>query len=758
MPDYGHPLRFGTFITPAATPPEAPVALAQASEQLGFDLVTFQDHPYQPAFLDTWTLLSWVAARTERIHVAANVHNLPLRPPAVLARAAASLDLLSGGRFALGLGSGAFADAAVAMGAPRLTPGEGVEALAEAIPLIRGLWDADERRPLRIEGEHYRLDGAKRGPAPAHEIPIWVGAYKPRMLRLVGRLTDGWMPSLSYLQPEALAEANAVIDAAAEAAGRDPREVVRMLNIGGRFADRNGGLLQGPSEQWVEQLLPLVVDDGMSTFILASDDPGMMQQFAEEVAPALRDAVAAERGTRGTETLTRLRSSAALAARRDGIAYDELPAELAENAVEPGDYDFARVRSGYLRGGSPGLVLRPRTVDEVVQAVAVAREHREVPLGVRSGGHGISGRSTNDGGLVLDVGALNTIEVIDEERRLVRVGPGARWHEVAAALAPYGWAISSGDFGGVGVGGLATAGGIGFFAREHGLTIDRVRAAELVLADGSIVRTDADTDPELFWGVRGAGANFGVVTAFEFEASEVGNVGWAQLAFDASDTAGFFERFGAAMEAAPRDVSGEIILGAPQGEQLYAQALLLVDSSDPDTILERLQPFADIAPLVNQSVTLAPYASVIAGASDPTHRGSGSPTFRGGLVEHLTPELSEELARMQHTGRVTFFQVRAVGGAVADVPEDATAYAHRSANFALSSLSRYPDWINEQWDALEQHLLGVYLSFEADPRGDRVERAFPPATLARLRGLKERIDPTGLFRDNFALIDGPPAA
>src|SRR5690606_21089086 len=188
--------------------------------------------------------------------------------------------------------------------------------------------------------------------------------------------------------------------------------------------------------------------------------------------------------------------------------------------------------------------------------VAVAREHREVPLGVRSGGHGISGRSTNDGGLVLDVGALNTIEVIDEERRLVRVGPGARWHEVAAALAPYGWAISSGDFGGVGVGGLATAGGIGFFAREHGLTIDRVRAAELVLADGSIVRTDADTDPELFWGVRGAGANFGVVTAFEFEASEVGNVGWAQLAFDASDTAGFFERFGAAMEAAPRDVSG----------------------------------------------------------------------------------------------------------------------------------------------------------------------------------------------------------
>src|SRR5690606_28086354 len=160
------------------------------------------------------------------------------------------------------------------------------------------------------------------------------------------------------------------------------------------------------------------------------------------------------------------------------------------------------------------------------QAVAVAREHRELPLGVRSAGHGISGRSTNDGGIVLDVGALDSIEVLDEQRRLVRVGPGARWQEVAAALQPHGWVITSGDYGGVGVGGLATAGGVGYFAREHGLTIDRMRAAELVLADGSVVRTDAQHDPELFWGVRGAGANLGVVTAFEFEAAEAGEVGW----------------------------------------------------------------------------------------------------------------------------------------------------------------------------------------------------------------------------------------
>ena len=160
MPDYGHDLLLGTFLTPTSTDPHQSVALAQASERAGLDLVTFQDHPYQPAFLDTWTLLSWVAASTDRVQVAGNVLNLPLRPPAVLVRAAASLDLLSGGRFALGLGSGAFWDAIVAMGSPRLTPGQGVDALDEAIDIVRGIWDTNERAPLRVHGTYHRVDGA----------------------------------------------------------------------------------------------------------------------------------------------------------------------------------------------------------------------------------------------------------------------------------------------------------------------------------------------------------------------------------------------------------------------------------------------------------------------------------------------------------------------------------------------------------------------------------------------------------------------
>jgi alkanesulfonate monooxygenase SsuD/methylene tetrahydromethanopterin reductase-like flavin-dependent oxidoreductase (luciferase family) len=282
MTDYGHDLRFGSFITPANAAPQQVVELARAAEGAGLDLATFQDHPYQPRFLDTWTLLSYVAARTERIHLSGNVLNLPLRPPAVLARAAASLDLLSDGRFDLGLGAGGFWDAIAAMGGRRLSPGQAVDALSEAIDVIRGVWDAGNRTPLRIDGTYYQVDGAKRGPAPAHPIGIWLGAYKPRMLRLIGRKADGWLPSLAYLESlEALAVSNAVIDEAATGAGRDPRAVRRLLNIGGQLG--------------AEQLATLALEYGVGDFILASDDPRALTAFGQQVAPAVRELVAAER-------------------------------------------------------------------------------------------------------------------------------------------------------------------------------------------------------------------------------------------------------------------------------------------------------------------------------------------------------------------------------------------------------------------------------------------------------------------------------
>lgn len=772
---YGRPLQFGTFITPANDPPEQPVRLAQFAEAVGFDLVTFQDHPYQPRFHDTWTLLTWVAAQTERVHLAHNVLNLPLqRTPVVLARAAASLDLLSGGRFELSVGAGGFVDAITAVGGPERTLGGHVDALAEAIPIIRSTWDADARDRFVVDGEHYRVDGAKRGPAPAHDIPIWIGALKPRMLRLIGRLGDGWLPSLAYLGPGEYARAAGTIDEAAARAGRDPGEIRRLLNVGGRFSPRGGGFLDGPPEQWVEQLLPLAVEDGVDTFILASDDPGTMQRFAEEVAPALRDAVAREIGwgadasggsdasgaTTAADAPTsgpagpaaRIRSTAQRARRRDGIDYDAVPASLEASAVEPGDATFARVRSTYLRGGDPGIVLRPTTAAQVADAVGFARAHRErgIPLAVRSGGHGISGRSTNDGGIVIDVSGLRAMTVLDEASRLVRLEPGARWKDVAAFLEPHGWALSSGDYGGVGVGGLATAGGIGWLVREHGLTIDHLRAVELVLADGSIVRASAAVEPDLFWAVRGAGSAIGIVTAFEFEVDEVGDVGWAQLTFDATDTAEFLQAWGDWIVDSPRDVTSFLMLGAPRpGQPTYAQVMAMIDRHDPDEVVARLQPLAAAAPLVGQDVRMTTYRAVISNAGDETHSGQGEPSARSTMIGRITPEFARDAARFLETGATYFFQFRAAGGAVHDVPAGATAFAHRDAEFSVVAFGTRAGGRDQRFDELiAPHGTGTYTSFDTTRGADATARAYPPATLERLRAIKARVDPGDLFRDN----------
>ncbi|MEO3777230.1 LLM class flavin-dependent oxidoreductase [Micromonospora sp. B11E3] len=331
MTDYGHELIFGGFLTPDAQHPEQVVARAKLCEQVGLDLATFQDHPYQPKFLDTWTLMSYLAAATSRIRLAGNVLNLPLRQPVVLARSVASLDLLTGGRVELGLGAGAFWEGIEAVGGRRLTPGQSVEALDEAIRVVREVWAADRRGGVRVDGAHYRVVGAKRGPAPAHDVGIWVGAYKPRMLRLVGRAADGWLPSLSYLPngPTDLPRLNAVVDEGAEAAGRDPRAVRRLLNVFGQFSPSGSGLLTGPPQQWVEELAGLALDHGISGFVLGADDPTSIQLFAQEVAPAVRELVAAERREPGTR-------AAAVEEQREAVAAGGSTALAVRPTPDPG--------------------------------------------------------------------------------------------------------------------------------------------------------------------------------------------------------------------------------------------------------------------------------------------------------------------------------------------------------------------------------------------------------------------------------------
>jgi len=301
MGDYGRELEFSASVEPLADPPDWAARIVKAADQAGLDLMGIQDHPYQRRFFDTWTLISTLVPVTERIHFFPDVANLPLRPPAMLAKAAASLDVLSGGRVEMGLGAGAFWDAVVAMGGPRRSPGEAVRATEEVIQVMRLVWS--DERSLRFDGEFYSLRGMRPGPHPIHEIGVWVGAYGPRMLRLIGRLADGWVPSLGYSPPEKLPELQERIDEAATGAGREPKEIRRVYNVNGRIGEVHHGLLDGPVEHWVEEPTRFAVELGMDTFIywLSEDHLRQVELFAGEVVPAVREAVAAERSPTSVE-------------------------------------------------------------------------------------------------------------------------------------------------------------------------------------------------------------------------------------------------------------------------------------------------------------------------------------------------------------------------------------------------------------------------------------------------------------------------
>ena len=290
---YGRPVEFGLSIVPASADAELARSLARRADELGLDLVGVQDHPYQWRYLETWSLLADLLARTERISLFPDVANLPLRNPAVLAKQAASLDVLSGGRFELGLGAGAFWDAIAAMGGPARTPREALQALEEAIHVIRAFWSGE--RTISFQGEHYSVRGLHPGPPPAHVIAIWLGVGKPRALALTGRLADGWVPSLFWATPELVPDMQRRIDEAAASAGRDPAAVRRAYNVGGRIVDGpTQGLLYGPPEHWVETLAGFARDLGFDTFVFWPDEEplGQLERFAQEVIPGVRSALA----------------------------------------------------------------------------------------------------------------------------------------------------------------------------------------------------------------------------------------------------------------------------------------------------------------------------------------------------------------------------------------------------------------------------------------------------------------------------------
>jgi alkanesulfonate monooxygenase SsuD/methylene tetrahydromethanopterin reductase-like flavin-dependent oxidoreductase (luciferase family) len=296
-----NPVQFGVFLAPSAADVQGIADRARAAERAGFDYVSVQDHPYVPAFLDTFTLIAFLAGQTERLRFMPNVANLPLRPAPMLAKASATIDLLSGGRFELGLGGGRVWDEIAGLGGPRWTPRETVEAMSEAIDVLRLLWEPG--RLAEQEGDHYPVR-TQSGPAPAHRIGIWLGALRPRMLDLLGRKADGWVAPLGTGY-ETKAEAQDRIDAGARAAGREPTDIRRAIQLVGTVTDTaltQARPTSGPGNQpirttpevWAQISREFIVDERFDTvnFIPEQETAEQIQQFGETVIPLVRESIA----------------------------------------------------------------------------------------------------------------------------------------------------------------------------------------------------------------------------------------------------------------------------------------------------------------------------------------------------------------------------------------------------------------------------------------------------------------------------------
>lgn len=294
--------RFGVFLDPTVGNVHEPFRLAKIADQNGLDLLTIQDHPYQGQYYETWTLLTALAMATEHIHISPNVANLPLRLPSLLAKQAATLDILTGGRVELGLGAGVYWDAIAAYGGPERAPAEAYAAFKDALNILRGMWD-NKSKTFSYIGKIYSIKGAQSGPAPSHRIPIWAGAMGPKMLRLTGRLADGLLISMAYVPPETLPNFNALIDAGAADSGRSPEVIRRGYNIGGVILHGEGSkgnltpnnAIIGTAGFWADQILRFYSEYRQDTFILwsSTDVAKQIEAFARDVVPAVKSRVTA---------------------------------------------------------------------------------------------------------------------------------------------------------------------------------------------------------------------------------------------------------------------------------------------------------------------------------------------------------------------------------------------------------------------------------------------------------------------------------
>jgi FAD/FMN-containing dehydrogenase len=447
---------------------------------------------------------------------------------------------------------------------------------------------------------------------------------------------------------------------------------------------------------------------------------------------------------------------------RAGISIPDLRATFNGRVIAPDDARYDEARTVFVGGidRRPAVIIRVADESDVSRVVSLARE-TGLELAVRSGGHSGAGHGVSEGGIVLDLSGMKALD-IDAEHRTAWAQTGLTAGEYTTAAGAYGLATGFGDTGSVGIGGITLGGGVGYLVRKHGLTIDDLLAAEIVTADGQLLRADAENHPDLFWAIRGGGGNFGVATRFQFRLHQVDTIVGGMLILPATPEviAGFI----AEAEAAPEELSTIAnvmpappmpFLPAEQHGKLVVLAMLAY-AGDVEAGQRAVAPFRALAAPIADMLRPMRYPEMYPPEQEDYHPMAVARTLFVDRVGHDVAEtIVEYLQASDATVRVA--QLRVLGGAMARVPVEATAFAHRQRRIMVNVAAFYdgPEdqivreaWVADFAAALNQGEAGAYVGFLGDEGEARVRDAYPGATWERLRAIKARYDPTNLFRLN----------
>ena len=448
-----------------------------------------------------------------------------------------------------------------------------------------------------------------------------------------------------------------------------------------------------------------------------------------------------------------------------GISIPDLRSDLNGEVIGPDDAAYDEARQVFFKGVDrrPAAVARVAGADDVARVVSFAREGG-LELAVRSGGHSRAGYGTSEGGIVIDLSGMRALD-IDADAGTASVQTGVTAGEYTSAVGERSRATGLGDTGSVGIGGITLAGGIGFLVRKYGLTIDDLLAAEVVTAEGEIVQTSEESEPDLFWAIRGGGGNFGVVTRLQLRLHEISEIVGGMVILPATPEVitGFME----AAEAAPEELStiANVMLAPPLPlipEEAYGKPVLLgllADVGAVDQAERVLAPFRALGKPYADMVRPMRYPEMYEGEGPPVPFMAGSNFFADALTPVDAATILEQLD--QSTAMMKAVQLRVLGGALARVPNDATAFAHRDRRLFVNIAAMYVDpaeadthdlWVASLADSLGKGEAGGYVGFLGEEDEGTVRAAYPGSTWDRLRELKRRYDPDNLFCLNHNIL------